>query len=293
MLRFSGAGVSDVGRVRPHNEDSGVRRPLRRGRRRRRRWRGGRRDRLGHRGLRRQRRRAEPARAASGAGARRRRTPPRRTASGWASSATSTGSAWPPRSRWSSTDGRTVALGHVGDSRGYLLPRRRAAPDHQGPHLRPAPRRHRSADARGPGRAPVAQRGAALGRRRPRGRRPRRRPARHARSATGCCWPATGSPTWCPTTSDRRRARRGGGRRRGGHADPAGPRRRRPRQHHRASSSTSSTGPPVVGDGRLLGALADPWNVVDPASASAVPRVVLTAQLRATTLRRPSGTLPT
>ena len=45
------------------------------------------------------------------------------------------------------TDGRGVVLGHVGDSRAYLLRDGRAAPDHHGPHLRPAPGRHRPADA--------------------------------------------------------------------------------------------------------------------------------------------------
>ncbi len=101
MLRFSGAGVSDVGRVRPHNEDSGFVGPyvvlvadgvggaaageiasataaysasaVALG------WVG----------------------AAPGAGRSLRRTPPRPPGSGWACSATSTGSAWRPRSRCS------------------------------------------------------------------------------------------------------------------------------------------------------------------------------------------------
>ena len=97
VLRFSGAGVSDVGRVRPHNEDSGFVGSLRRGRRRRRRRRGRGRGRLGHRGVRRQRGRARPLRPDARSRSSPRRTPPRRRASGWACSATSSGSAWRPR----------------------------------------------------------------------------------------------------------------------------------------------------------------------------------------------------
>ena len=172
MLRFSGAGVSDVGRVRPHNEDSGFVGPY-------------------------------AAIVADGVGG---------AAAGEIASATAAYSAsavtlgrfgQPPGQVLTEsyaaatagvrkgvqrdlerlgmattltmlvTDGHEVALGHVGDSRGYLFRERRAATAHQGPHLRPAPGRLRPAEAGGAQVAPVAQRRAALGRRRPRERRTR------------------------------------------------------------------------------------------------------------------------
>ena len=216
VLRFSGAGVSDVGRVRPHNEDSGFVGPyvavvadgvggaaageiasataayaasaVALGR-------------LGQRPeqvlagrLRR------GGRAASGLGVQR-----DLDRLGMATTLTMV-----------VTDGRHVSLGHVGDSRGYLLHDGRAAPDHRRPHLRPAPRRHRPALARGARHAPVAQRGAALGRRRPRGRRPRRRPPRRRARR-----PAAAVQRRAHRPRRRRPDRAGHGRR--------GARRRRPR----------------------------------------------------------------
>ena len=95
VLRFSGAGVSDVGRVRPHNEDSGFVGP----------YVALVADGVGGAAA------GEIASAtaaysasavALGRSAQRpersspRPTPPRRTASAWGSSATSTGWAWPP-----------------------------------------------------------------------------------------------------------------------------------------------------------------------------------------------------
>ena len=134
MLRFSGAGVSDVGLVRAHNEDSAFVGPY-------------------------------VALVADGVGgaaagevasatatyvvaatalarfgddarvgaARRRRgrpdeRPPRRRAT------TRAGPAWPPRSRRWSRDGERIVLGHVGDSRAYLLRRRCAGPGLPRPH---------------------------------------------------------------------------------------------------------------------------------------------------------------
>ena len=164
------------------------------------------------------------------------------------------------------TDGRHVALGHVGDSRGYLLRDGVLRQITARPHLRPAPRRHRPAHARRPG--------------------PR------TRGATSCCARSTATPraaasTWSASTStigdrlllcsdgltdlvdDARIAevlateepRRGG---RDPH--PARARRRRPRQHHLL---VARPGRRAARGRRRHGCSApshDPWNVVDAAA---------------------------
>ena len=162
------------------------------------------------------------------------------------------------------TDGRDVALGHVGDSRGYLFrdgALRQITTDHTYvQHLVDTgqltaedrathPWRNvvlRSVDGDPEGGGPdIVRLDVAVGDRLLLCQRRAHRPGRRRR--------------------DRRGARLGGGRGRRGDAHPAGAGCRRPRQHHLSSSSTWSTGRRVVGDGRLLGALGDPRNVVDPA----------------------------
>ena len=79
-----------------------------------------------------------------------------------------------------------VVIAHIGDSRIYLLPRRRADPDHDRPHVRAAPRRLGPHHAGG-GAVPPAPLGAHARARR-HGLRPRGRHLHHADTSPGDRW---------------------------------------------------------------------------------------------------------
>ncbi len=240
MLRFSGAGVSDVGRVRPHNEDSGFVGPY-------------------------------VVLVADGVGG---------AAAGEIASATAAYSASAVALGWLGqspeqvlaeayaaaaagvrmgvqrdlerlgmattltmlvTDGRDVALGHVGDSRGYLFrdgSLRQITKDHtyvqhliDTGQLTPEDRAVH----------PVAQRRAPVGRRRPGRRRTRHRaPRRGGRRPAAAGQRRPDRPG--AGRRDRRRAGVGGGRGRRGDPHPAGPRPPAAATTSPSSSSTWSTG---------------------------------------------------
>ena len=266
MLRFSGAGVSDVGRVRPHNEDSGfvgpyvalvadgvggaaagevasataaysasavalgrLRSPARAGARRGLHRRGrGRAD----------GRAARPRPAGDGDHAHdagHRRPPASRSVTSATRAATSL-----PRAACCARSPRTTPTSSTSSTAASSTPPRRATHPWRNVVLRSV-----DGDPEGggldvvrldvPGRRPAD----AVQRRahRPGPRRPDRRGAGHPRA-----------------------------RRRRGRPHRAGPRGRRSRQHHRASWSTWSTARGWSVTARLLGALCDPRNVVDPAA---------------------------
>ena len=178
MLRFSGAGVSDVGRVRRRTTrtrpssaptsrwsptGSGARPPVR--------W-----PRPPRRTSSRPRRCAGSARTSDGrpAATRWRRPAP---ACGPVSARTiPRDSGWRPPCPRSCATGRRVVLGHVGDSPGLPAARRRAAAGLPGPHLRPADAGLRPAQ--------------------PRSER------RGTRGATSCCARSTATPRPTPRDVD-------------------------------------------------------------------------------------------
>ena len=106
-------------------------------------------------------------------------------------------------------DGQRLGFAHVGDSRAYLLRDGARRADHQGPHVRPDAHR-RGPDHRGGRAGPPAPQHHPAGRRRRARHRARPLPRRRSRPATGSCSAATAAPGRSTDGQIGRAARRGG-----------------------------------------------------------------------------------